>query len=258
MKKLRPEDRRERILRAISVGQSTRIPELARELDVSAETIRRDLDFLHEKGIVRRHFGGAIINPVGIEPSWSERLDSIDATKQPIARAASKLIEDGEVLFLGAGSTAFVLAKYLASENRQNVIITNNIAAANAFPSNSRGRIIVAPGELDKGEGCTLGPDTLCFLERYWADTTILSVSGLAEHGGSEITIGLASILRAMISRSSRLILILDHTKFGIRCLESVFSLEEIDILVTDKTPPSTLLDCFKNTKTQIIISDVS
>jgi len=255
MKKLRPDTRRERILAAISGSDSARIPDLARELGVSTETIRRDLDFLHSKGLVRRHFGGAIVNPVGVEPSWSERLATLADRKEALARAAARLIADGEVLMLGAGSTVFRFAKQLIAENRRLIIFTNSIAAGSCFPAASRARVMLAPGEFNKSEGCTLGLETTSFLEKFWVDTAVLSVSGLSTAGGTEVIFGLAPVERTMVARATRLTLIVDHSKFGRRSLELVCSLEDVDVLVTDESPPDELADALRAAAVEVIVA---
>lgn len=255
MKKLRPESRRDRILSAISANETVRIPELARDLGVSSETIRRDLDHLHSKGLVRRHFGGAILKPVGVEAPWSERLATLPARKVAMARATAGLISDGEVLMLGAGSTAFTFAKRLAAENRRCLIFTNSMSAAACFPVGSRARVMLAPGEYDKAEGCTLGPETTSFLEKFWVDTAVLSVSGLSVNGGTEVIFGLAWVERAMVARATRLILMVDHTKFGRSSLELVCPLQEVDTLVTDEQPPGSLLEALRAANVEIVIA---
>jgi DeoR/GlpR family transcriptional regulator of sugar metabolism len=254
--KLKPDVRRERILEAISANDSVRIPDLAREFGVSTETIRRDLDLLHSKRLVRRHFGGAIINPVGIEPTWSERLATLPQRKLGIARTAAELISDGEVLMLGAGSTTYTFAKRLALTNRRCLVFTNSISAGTCFPVGSRARVMLAPGEFDKAEGCTLGSETTLFLEKFWVDTAVLSVSGLSVDGGTEVIFGLSRVERTMIARSNRVILMVDHTKFGKRSVEWVCALNEIDTLVTDAQPPEELAEALRLAEVEVVVAE--
>jgi DeoR/GlpR family transcriptional regulator of sugar metabolism len=253
--KLRPDDRRDRILTAITANAALRMSELARELNVSTETIRRDLDFLHEKGLVRRHYGGAIPKPVGTEPTWSERLAALPERKAAIARTAAGLISDNDVLMLGAGATVFTFAKQLAAENRRVTVFTNNLAAGTCFPPESRARVIIAPGEYSPAEGCTLGPETNAFIEKFRVDTVLLSVSGLSTFGGTEVVSGIAWAERAMLGRSARHILMVDHTKFGNSSLELVCKLSEIDVLVTDMMPEADLLEALRMANVEIVVA---
>lgn len=255
MTKLRPEDRRERVLKALNANASLRISELARSLNVSTETIRRDLDYLHEKDLVKRHYGGAVAKPVGIEPSWSERLASVPEGKAAIAREAIRLFSDNDVLMLGVGATAYVFAKHLAAENRRLTLFTNNIAASTCFPPGSRTRVVIAPGEFDLAEGCTLGPETTTFIGKFRFDTVLLSVSALSPLGGTEVVSAIAWAERAMLAQSTRKVIMADHTKFGATSLELVCKIEEIDILITDRMPEGELLDALREADVEIVVA---
>ena len=255
MTKLRPEDRRERVLKALNSGTAPRITELARSLNVSTETIRRDLDLLHEKDLVQRHYGGAVAKSVGSEPSWAERIAAQPKIKAAIAREAIKLFSDKDVLVLGVGATAYTFAKQLAAENRRLTIFTNNIAASSCFPPDSRTRIVIAPGEYDPAEGCTWGPETTTFFEKFRFDTSLLSVSGLSPLGGTEVVSGIAWAERSIVSQSARNVLMVDHTKFGNTSLELVCTLDDVDILVTDVAPEGELLDALKEADVEIIVA---
>lgn len=256
VKKLRPEDRRHRILSAVAAGAAIRISELARELDVSTETIRRDLNLLHSRGQVQRHYGGAVAKQVGTEPTWNERMAAIPERKAAMVRAAAALVSDSDVLMIGPGATAYMFAKHLALENRRIAVFTNNVPAATSFPVDSRARVVIAPGEYNPAEGCTLGPETTTFIEKFRFDAVILSLSGLSPEGGTEVVSGIAWSERAMIRRSARRILLVDHTKFGNVSLEKVCDLNEIHVLVTDASPEGELLEALSAANVQIIVTE--
>lgn len=255
--KLRPEDRRDRLLKAINANPALRIRELARTLNVSAETIRRDLDLLHEKDLVQRHYGGAVAKPVGSEPSWAERLVAFPEHKAAIVREAIRLFQDKDVLMLGPGATAYTFAKELAAENRRLTLFTNNVAAATCFPPDSRTRVVLAPGEYDPAEGCTWGPETAAFINKFRFDTALLSVSGLSAFGGTEVVSGIAWTERSIVAQSSRNVILVDHSKFGNTSLELVCKLEDIDILISDARPEGELLEALKEADVEIIVAKV-
>lgn len=255
MRKLRPEDRRQQLLHAINGGPTLRISELARQLNVSTETIRRDLDYLHEKRLVQRHYGGATARSVGTEPSWAERVAAHPEGKAAIVRAAIDLLSDRDVLMLGPGSTAYAFAKQLALENRRLTIFTNNVAASACFTPDSRARIVVAPGELDPAEGYTWGAETTAFISKFRFDIALLSVSGLSTLGGTEVVSGIAWSERTIISQTTRVALMVDHSKFGITALELVCTLGEIDTIITDKKPQGELLEALNEADVEIIVA---
>lgn len=255
MTKLRPDDRREQVLKALNANASLRITELARSLNVSTETIRRDLDYLHEKDLVKRHYGGAVAKSVGFEPPWSERLAAVAESKAAIARAAVKLFSDKDVLVLGVGATAYTFAKHLAAENRRLTLFTNNIAASMCFPPDSRTRVVIAPGEFDAAEGCTWGPEATTFIGKFRFDAAILSVSGLSPVGGTEVVSGIAWVERAILAQSARKVIMADHTKFGNTSLELVCKLDEMDTLITDAMPEGELLEALNEAGVEIIVA---
>lgn len=255
MSKLRPEDRRQQLLKAINSNPALRIRELARTLNVSTETIRRDLDFLHEKSLVQRRYGGAVAKPVGSEPPWAERVAAFPERKLAIVREAIRLFSDKDVLMLGAGATAYTFAKELAAENRRLTLFTINVAAGTCFPPDTRTRIVLAPGEYDPAEGCTWGPETTAFIGKFRFDTAVLSVSGLSPLGGTEVVSGIAWAERAIVAQSTRNVLLADHTKFGSTALEMVCSLDEVDILITDERPQGELLEALLEADVEIIVA---
>lgn len=255
MRKLRPEDRRQQLLKAINGGPTLRVNELARQLNVSTETIRRDLDYLHEKRLVQRHYGGATARSVGSEPPWAERLAAAPEGKAVIVRAAIDLLSETDVLMLGPGSTAYAFAKQLAAENRRLTMFTNNVAASTCFSPDSRARIVIAPGELDTAEGYTWGAETSAFISKFRFDIALMSVSGLSTLGGTEVFSGIAWSERSIIAQSRRVALMVDHSKFGITALELVCTLKQMDTLITDKKPQGELLDALKEADVEIIVA---
>ncbi|WP_045835733.1 DeoR/GlpR family DNA-binding transcription regulator [Hyphomicrobium sp. 99] len=256
MTKLRPDDRRDRVLKALNTNASLRITELARSLNVSTETIRRDLDYLHEKDLVQRHYGGAVAKSVGSEPPWAERLTAFADIKSAIARSAIQLFSDKDVLMLGPGATAYIFAKHLAAENRRLTVFTNNLAASSCFAPDSRTRVVIAPGEYDPAEGCTWGPETTEFIGKFRFDTSLLSVSGLSPLGGTEVVSGIAWAERAIVAQSARTVLMVDHSKFGNTCLELVCKLDDVDILITDVAPEGELLEALEEADVEIIVAE--
>src|SRR5262245_42876539 len=93
-------DRQQRILQELRANTAIRISELAKELGVSGETIRRDLAELGEAGAVNRTYGGAVARPFGAEPNWSERHNLMREERQQMAKVAVGLASPGDVLML--------------------------------------------------------------------------------------------------------------------------------------------------------------
>ena len=122
---MRSKERRARLLDALNAGEID-VDDLARRFDVSASTVRRDLQFLSRNNHVRRTYGGAILTGHVAEATLDQRIAVQGKAKQAIARAAADLIKDGETLILDAGSTVAAFGRLLLQRKLR--IITNNLA----------------------------------------------------------------------------------------------------------------------------------
>src|SRR5215471_4876549 len=114
--RLSKKNRQDRILAELRASTTIRISELAAELGVSSETIRRDLKEMGEGGLIDRTYGGAVARPFGFEPTWNERFGSMTDERQRIAALAVGFVQPRDVLMIDAGSTTVHFAQRLAAE----------------------------------------------------------------------------------------------------------------------------------------------
>jgi DeoR/GlpR family transcriptional regulator of sugar metabolism len=124
--RLTKKNRQDRILAELRASTTIRISELAAELAVSAETIRRDLKEMGDGGLIDRTYCGAVARPFGFEPTWNERFNAMTEERARIAATAAGLVQPGEVLAIDAGSTTLHFARHLAAELKQLTVITNS------------------------------------------------------------------------------------------------------------------------------------
>ena len=235
--RLSKRDRQQRILAELRVSATLRISELATELGVSYETIRRDLEEMGESGLINRTYGGAVARPFGFEPAWSERANAMTAEREQIASLAIRFVRPGEVLMIDAGSTTLHFARRLAAELKDLTVITNSFAVAQALATNPAMTVIACPGRYDVQEGGVAGPDCVAFLGRYNANRAVIGASGLTLEGPNEANSNSAAIKRAMFARAQERMLLIDHLKFGQPNLEVVCPLQDVSRIVTDKAP---------------------
>jgi DeoR/GlpR family transcriptional regulator of sugar metabolism len=232
------QERQGRILAELRVSTTLRISELAAELGVSTETIRRDLEEMGQSGLINRTYGGAVARPFGYEPAWNERSNAMAAEREAIAAHAIRLVNPGEALMIDAGSTTLHFARRLAAELRDLTVITNSFAVATALGTNPAMTVIMTPGRYDVHEGGLTGPDTIAFLHRFNANRAVIGASGLTEEGPNEANSGAAAVKRAMLSRAEDRMLLIDHSKYGQPSLEVICAPNGINRLVSDKAPP--------------------
>jgi DeoR family transcriptional regulator, glycerol-3-phosphate regulon repressor len=235
--RLSKRDRQQRILAELRVSATLRISDLANELGVSYETIRRDLEEMGENGLINRTYGGAVARPFGFEPAWNERAHAMTAEREQIASLAIKFVLPGEVLMIDAGSTTLHFARRLAAELKDLTVITNSFAVAQAVATNPSMTVIACPGRYDVQEGGVAGPDCIAFLTRFNANRAVIGASGLTLEGPNEASSNAAAVKRAMYSRAQERMLLIDHMKFGQPNLEVVCPLTDVHRIVTDKAP---------------------
>ena len=251
--KLSKKDRQDRILTELRVSTTIRISDLAAELGVSYETIRRDLEEMGQSGLINRTYGGAVVRPFGFEPAWNERFNAMTEERERIAATAAGLVEPREVLMIDAGSTTLHFARRLAAEAKNLTIVTNCFAVAMAFSTNPTITVLSCPGQYDSHEGSVTGPDTISYLSRFNANRAVIGSSGITLEGPNDVSSNAAAIKRAMLARSQEHILLIDHSKFELPNLEVVCPLTEIHRVVTDQAPPPELESALAKARVEIL-----
>ena len=232
-----------------------RVSELASDIGVSTETIRRDLAELNERGLISRTYGGAA-RPLEPEPKYAERDSLYAADREHIAAALCTLINDGEVLIIGSGSTTFHAAVRLAAEKKKLVCFTDSPLIASALAQNPTFKVHLAPGLYSDDEKCVWGAETVNYLNGVFANYAILGCSGFTAEGVSNADADIAQTYLCMVSRASKTIVVADHSKIC-RDSVSVYAVwNRISRLVTDMYPAAEeLLAAIRRSGTEITIA---
>jgi DeoR/GlpR family transcriptional regulator of sugar metabolism len=232
--------RQRRILIELEQSPTLRVSDLARGLDVSTETIRRDLDELTDRGLVARTYGGAM-RRLSDEPPVNERHLMNAPEREAIARVAAPLLAGAAHLMIGSGATTVHVARRLAVEARALNAITHAFGVATVLSLNPGVDITICPGRYHAGEGAMHGAATLAFLERLRVDWAVLGASGLLAEGPSDASMEAGAVYAAMVRRAARRMVVADSAKFGRAFPACWASWDEIDCLVTDAEPPRDL-----------------
>ena len=234
-------ERQSQILAELNLAPSLRVAELAEHLQVSTETIRRDLDELTEQGLLNRTYGGAV-RPLGSEPSVSERHSLFIAERERIARAAVPLIKTGGVVIIGSGATTVHVARRMAVELSNITVITHSFAVAAVLSVNPTIKVIMLPGDYHASEGATVGVQTVSFLGSFYADFAILGASGLTVEGPTDALIECGAVYGAMSKRAAKTLVVADHSKFDRIFPCRYVAWRDVDHLVTDAEPEGRLM----------------
>lgn len=234
-KPLIPAQRRERIQDYLAVHQIARIADLCDLLDTSEATIRRDLEWLEAEGLLERTHGGAIINQrLTAEPEYLQRVQKNPEEKREIGALAASLIEDGNIVFINSGTTTTQVIHHIRAEAGITVF-TNNLNAALELGEAGFQHHLLG-GEYQPRSKSTAGRFAIENLRQIYADIAIIGVDGISlKHGCTVPTNAEAEIVRAMIERSKgQIIVVADHSKWGVVSNFQIASIDEVDVLVTD------------------------
>lgn len=231
------------------------LEELAKEVDASISTVRRDVTILEGSGNVKRTHGGArLINPRTEEFTFTHRDTLQLAAKEAIGRACAELIQPNQSVIIDAGSTVYHAAKYLESKTPQ--IVTNSLPVANHYASNSQIEVVVSGGVIYPRLGVLVGPLAVEAFAELHADTAIMSCGGLTPDGLTNSHVLLIEIQRAMLKAARQVIMCLDHTKFGRRSVSSLCGLDEINVIVTDRQSPPELIRQIRGLGVEVVVAE--
>ncbi|MFZ0531178.1 MAG: DeoR/GlpR family DNA-binding transcription regulator [Propionicimonas sp.] len=234
--RLLPHERHRRILEQARSRSRVEVTALADELDVTSETIRRDLTMLERQGLVRRVHGGAVhIERLGYEPSVSARREHQVAEKTRIGRAARELLPDGGSILVDSGTTTMELVRHLPSDLALTVV-TNSLPAAGLLTEFPRVELLLLGGHLREVTGASVGPWTTSALADLHVDVAFMGANGVTpELGLTTPDQAEAEVKRAMVIAASRVVCLVDHTKVGLTQLCRFARLDEVDVIITDK-----------------------
>jgi len=233
-----PDERRRRIEQALGRGQVS-VRALARELRVSEVTIRRDLKRLNTQGKLLRVYGGAVADDrMAYEFSFREKEGRRREEKAAIGRAAARLVEPGEAVFLDTGTTTLAVARSLRLA-RVGLIVTINLCVASEYVGQRDTRVLVPGGEVSHLSPDLFGEWTLERLADMNVDVAFLGCDGVdAANGFYAADPKSAAVARLMLRQSRRAFLVADSAKFGRRAMVRIASVAGLTGVVTDSRVP--------------------
>lgn len=230
------EQRHARILELLGEKGFLDVQTLSAEAGVSGATMRRDLAELDEAGRLRRTHGGAVsVTQVSQDPAYAVRAVSLQLEKATIAAAAIKMVEDGDTVFLDAGTTALEVAKLLAARKGLTFISNGADIIAELIRAEADS-VYAVGGEYAPINRAFRGPLSERFIRQFSVDKLILNAASIdLDRGlvftGSPLN---ASVQQAMIEVSRRVIVVADHSKFTKSSFAVTTSLEKVGVIITD------------------------
>ena len=230
-------ERDQKILSLLVQNGRVTVRELAETLYVSEPSVRRDLARLEAKYLIKRVHGGAVLEQNGLSktkiPFTVRELEQGDA-KQRIARRAAALVEDGQVIFLDASTTAYAMIPYLA-DKKGITVITNGVRALERLAEYEIPAVATG-GRLEPSCLALVGEEAHATVQNYHAAYAFFSVRGVSDDGYlTDIAPAENHVRRHMIARASRAVALCTKEKMGKKHFHSLCHRSELFALMVDE-----------------------
>jgi len=211
------------------------VRDLAEQLDVTPETIRRDLTSLERRGLVRRAHGGAVpIERASLSRGTGERETIQAAEKNAIAAAALAELAEGTSVFIDAGTTTLRLAE-LIPDDLALTVVTHSLPVAMALAAKPATAVHLLGGQFNHETLSSVGTWTHQMIGMVSVDIAFVSVNGITpERGLTTGDLAEAAVKSAMIRASRRTVVLADHSKFGREEFGRIAPLAAVETIITD------------------------
>ena len=218
---------------------SASVEQLAETLDVTLQTVRRDVQRLAEAGLLTRFHGGVRVPSSTVENIAHQQRESLNAEgKARIARAVARCVPNDCSLILNIGTTTEAVARALLHHKGLRVI-TNNLNVAAILCGNPDCEVIVAGGVVRPRDRGIVGEAAVDFIRQFRVDTAIIGISGIEPDGSlRDFDYREVKVAKAMIAHARQVWLAADYSKFNRPAMVELARLEQIDRLFTDASPP--------------------
>lgn len=238
--------------------RSISINKLCDIFEVSKNTIRRDIAELEKRGIIKKVYGGIMLNPTSIAPEpFASREIKNSLPKKQIARIAAELVSDGDVIYIDSGTTTMHMIPYLA-EKRNITIVTASLNVINASTSYNQLNVISTGGSLYLPSKAFVGASVLSCLKNYNISKTFLATTGISLENGVTNASPLECEIKHYLSQKDNVkVLLVDSSKIGISSLMTYCQLKDLDYIIIDKEPPSDYIGYFSQNKVHLLTPPV-
>lgn len=230
-----------KILQLIREKGYLTVQEIAKELSISEITVRRDLNFLEQQGLIKRVRGGATTTSISSENSFFLKLEENKEIKKEIGKKAITLLKDGDIIAMSGGTTIYYMVQALDESPITNLtILTNSITTAWAVINLRKSFKLIHSGGTTKEKSfeCIGGHVIKFFQDMGKIDYYFLGANGVdLKNGVTFFDIEEAEVAKTILSKAEKAVLLVDNSKFNNSAPFKVCGLEEIDFIVSDSIP---------------------
>jgi len=253
------ERRREQIRLLLLSNTVVSLGEFCDRLKCSESTIRNDLKFLEEKGLITRTYGGAAINEstkYNIPMNTRSKMN-IEAKRQIAEYIVGNLIEPNATLMLDSGTTNLEIAKVVLETSKELTIITTSLAIADVLSKTSSINLFLAGGRLHQVKDAFIDHTACEFIASMRADTYFLSCDGVDAEVGFTIADPEEAYVKNLMSRSSKkTICALDSTKLDAIYMKVICRIDDVDMLITDKEAKAPQIKGLRGAGLNVVLAD--
>ena len=252
-------ERIDSIIEFIYKNKNVTLDQICDNFNISKSTVRRDLSEILKDTNLKKTYGGITLkNKWGNKKyltSFSERNIENADKKLAISKKAANIVEDNDVIFIDSGTTTFYMVDYLGNVNNL-TILTNNLEVIFRAVKYKNINLISLSGTLSRETLSFVGTTSISTIKNFNISKAFMATTGFSIMNGVTNSSPLESdIKRTVISKSNKIILLADSSKFNSVSLMTYCNLEDIDILITDKMPDKNISDYLYNNKISIEIS---
>jgi DeoR/GlpR family transcriptional regulator of sugar metabolism len=249
-------ERQQRILQFLNQQERISVIEICEMFSISEATARRDLEVLTEQNFIRRVHGGAIsLKQAPPESPIVQRETKQAEEKRRIGKAAANLIQNGQSIFLGSGSTVLEVARELRNY-KDLTIITNSLPVLNTLSRLKDITVIALGGMLRESELSFIGHITEQALGEIRVDKVIIGIHAIhLDHGLTNDYLPETMTDRAILKAGNEVVVVADHTKINIVSTAFLAPVNSINKLITDQDTPIDFIASLENLGIEVVVA---
>jgi DeoR family transcriptional regulator, glycerol-3-phosphate regulon repressor len=248
--------RQSQILNLARQTGNVTVDDLAVRFDVTPQTIRKDLNDLCTNRLLARTHGGAMLSSGVQNIVYESRRQLAAQEKRTIGQHAASLIPNNCSLFINIGTTTEEVARALVHHEGL-LVITNNLHVATILAAQPHIDVMIVGGMVRRADGGIIGEQTVDMISQFKVDHAVMGVSAIDDDGSLlDFDPREVRAAQAILSNSRNVILVSDAMKFSRSAPVRIGHISQVDVFVTDRPPPETILELCKHKGVQVDIVD--
>ena len=247
------ENRIQELKNYIMANERASLDDLCTLFNVSKNTMRRDINELEKQAIIKKVYGGIVLNDKKTTEPFESREEKNITSKQIIAKLASQFVQDGDIIYIDSGTTTMHMIPHLA-EIRNLTIITNNLNVIMGSLPYPNLNVLCTGGVLFRTTNSFVDMDAVNSLKKFNISKAFMASTGIS------ITKGITNsssfeydIKRYMVENCDTVIVLADDTKLGRVSLRTYWELKDIHVFITNELPGSEFVDFFESNNIKLI-----